>query len=78
MTAKTKRYLAQRVLRYGKIMDDLFCTSLTLEPIPLEDAELYYLRQLPLVHNAEAVMKQLIDEVPWRTDNIVVCGKTYP
>lgn len=23
-------------------------------------------------------MKQLIDKVPWRTDNIVVCGKTYP
>jgi alkylated DNA repair dioxygenase AlkB len=78
MTAKTKRYLAQRVLRYGEIMDDLFRTSLTLEPISLEDAELYYLRQLPLAQTAEAVMKQLIDEVPWRAENIVVWGKTYP
>jgi alkylated DNA repair dioxygenase AlkB len=78
MTAKTKRYLAQRVLRYGEIMDDLFRTSLTLEPISLEDAELYYLRQQPLAQTAEAVMKQLIDEVPWRAENIVVWGKTYP
>ena len=49
-----------------------------LEQIPLEDAELYYLRDLPLAQNAEAVMNQLIGEVPWRAENIVVWGKTYP
>lgn len=59
-------------------MDDLFRTESTPERITLVDAELYYLRNLPLAQTAEAVMKQLIDEVPWRAENIVVWGKTYP
>jgi alkylated DNA repair dioxygenase AlkB len=58
-------------------MDDLFTTESTLEQILLEDADLYYLRDLPLAQNAEAVMNQLIDEVPSRAEKIVVWGKPY-
>jgi alkylated DNA repair dioxygenase AlkB len=47
-----------------------------LERVPL-DAEIYYLRQLPLAQSPQAVMKQLIDEIPWRAENIVVYGKTF-
>jgi alkylated DNA repair dioxygenase AlkB len=59
------------------MIDDLFHTQLALERIPLEDAEIYCLRELPLAQSAEAVMKQLIDEVPWRAENIIVWGKTF-
>jgi alkylated DNA repair dioxygenase AlkB len=62
----------------SKIIDELFPKQTTLEPIPMQDAEVYFLRELPLAQTAEAVMKQLIDEVPWRAENIVVWGKTYP
>jgi alkylated DNA repair dioxygenase AlkB len=60
------------------MVDDLFPTRAALERIPLEDAEIYYLRELPLAQTAEAVMNHLIDEVPWRAENIVVWGKTVP
>ncbi len=60
------------------MVDDLFPTRAALERIPLEDAEIYYLRELPLAQTAEAVMNHLIDEVPWRAENIIVRGKTYP
>lgn len=49
-----------------------------LEPIPIQDAELHYLRQLPLPEAPHIVMRRLIDEVPWRAEKIVVWGRTYP
>src|SRR5256712_6222372 len=44
----------------------------------MQDAEVYYLRHLPLTDTAHAVMRHLIDEVPWRAEKIVVWGRTYP
>ena len=46
-----------------------------LKPFPCAP-EIYYLLELPLAQSPEAVMKQLIDETPWRAENIVVWGKT--
>jgi alkylated DNA repair dioxygenase AlkB len=60
------------------MIDDLFRAGTALERIPMQDAEVYYLRELALAQSAEPVMKQLIDEIPWRAENIVVRGKTYP
>jgi alkylated DNA repair dioxygenase AlkB len=48
------------------------------EPIPMPDAEVQYLRRLPLAEPPDAVMHQLIDAVPWRAENVVVWGKTFP
>ena len=62
----------------SKIFDDLFPAQTTLERIPMQDAEVYYLRELFLAQTAEAIMNQLINEVRWRAENIVVWGKTYP
>jgi alkylated DNA repair dioxygenase AlkB len=62
----------------SKIPDDLFRGHTTFERIPLEDSEIYYLPEIPLAQSAETVMHQLIDEVPWRAENIVVWGKTFP
>jgi alkylated DNA repair dioxygenase AlkB len=44
----------------------------------MPDAEVYYCRELIPVRTAEAVMNQLIDETPWRAENILVWGQTYP
>jgi alkylated DNA repair dioxygenase AlkB len=57
---------------------DLFPTHERLEPIPMKDGEVYYLRYLPLAQAPYIVMGQLIDEVPWRAENIVVWGRSYP
>jgi alkylated DNA repair dioxygenase AlkB len=60
------------------ITEDLFAAHVGLELIPVQDAEVYYLRHLPLAEPPHIVMGQLIDEIPWRSENIVVWGKTYP
>ena len=44
----------------------------------MQDAEVYYLRHLPLGETSHIVMHRLIDEVSWRAENIVVWGRTYP
>jgi alkylated DNA repair dioxygenase AlkB len=62
----------------SQLIDDLFPAQTALERIPMEDAEVYYLRQGALAQTAEALMNQLIDEVPWRAQSIVVWGKTFP
>jgi alkylated DNA repair dioxygenase AlkB len=49
-----------------------------LERVHLPDAEVYYLRRLPLTEAPHRVMRRLIHEVPWRAEKIVVWGKPYP
>lgn len=48
-----------------------------LEPVPIEDAEVYYLRHLPLARPADAVLGHLIEAIPWRNEKITVWGKTF-
>jgi alkylated DNA repair dioxygenase AlkB len=57
---------------------DLFSAFEGLQNIPLQDAEIYYLRYLPLAQTPDIVLRRLIDEVPWRAESIVVWGRTYP
>lgn len=57
---------------------DLFSATEAFEPVPMPDAEVYYLRHLPLKEPADAIMRQLIDVVPWRAEKVVVWGKTFP
>jgi alkylated DNA repair dioxygenase AlkB len=45
--------------------------------IPLQDAEVYYLSDVELAFDRNAILQQLIADVPWRQDNIVVWGKLY-
>ena len=60
------------------ITADLFSAQHRLLLIPMQDAEVYYLRHVPLAQPPHIVMSELIDEVPWRAENIVVWGRTYP
>jgi alkylated DNA repair dioxygenase AlkB len=56
---------------------DLFSRSEKVEKIPMSDAEVYLLRYLPLGRPADAMMKELITEIPWRAEKIVVWGKAF-
>ena len=56
---------------------DLLGATEKLERIPMQDAEVYYQRQLSLAEPGHAVMRYLIDEVPWRAETIVMWGKTF-
>lgn len=54
---------------------DLFSAEAELLPIPIEDGELYFMRQLPLaVDNAE-VMQRLLDETEWKAETIFLFGR---
>jgi alkylated DNA repair dioxygenase AlkB len=57
---------------------DLFSAHEGLKHIHMQDAEVYYLCHLSLAQTPPIVMGQLIDEVPWRAEKIVVWGKTFP
>lgn len=56
---------------------DLFSENAGLQTIPIEDGELAMLPHMPLPAASDVVLKQLIDETPWRADTIVVYGKRY-
>ena len=58
-------------------MPDLFEATDRLERIPIADGEVYYVSDLNLGRSADALLRQLIAETPWRQDNIFVWGKMY-
>jgi alkylated DNA repair dioxygenase AlkB len=57
--------------------EDLFSATQELEYVPMHDAEIYYLCQLPLLEPADAIMQHLIHGVPWQAEKIVMWGKTF-
>jgi alkylated DNA repair dioxygenase AlkB len=60
------------------VTEDLFSATQGLERVPMHDAEVYYLPQLPLLEPADDIMQHLIDAVPWRAEKIIMWGKTFP
>jgi alkylated DNA repair dioxygenase AlkB len=58
-------------------MPDLFEAVDRLERIPIADGEVYYVSDLNLGRAADELLRQLIAEIPWRQENIVVWGKLY-
>jgi alkylated DNA repair dioxygenase AlkB len=60
------------------VTTDLFSTHARLERIPMENAEVHYLPNLPLAQTPDIVLRRLIDEVPWRAEKVVVWGRSYP
>ncbi len=57
------------------MVSDLFAAGAHLERIPMQDAEVFYLRHLELAEPDELVLQQLIAGVPWRSEQVVVWGK---
>lgn len=55
---------------------DLFADqNTTLDAIPIEDGELYFMPWLPLAQDPQTVMRRLVDETPWRAESITLYGK---
>src|SRR5271169_4643252 len=54
---------------------DLFAGGAHLERIPMQDADVLYLRHLELALPDALALQQLIAEVPWRSEHVVVWGK---
>jgi alkylated DNA repair dioxygenase AlkB len=65
-------------MRKMNVTADPFAAHGSFELIPMQNAEVYSLRHLPLAQPSHIVMRQLIDEVPWRAEIIVVWGRSYP
>lgn len=56
---------------------DLFADARGLTRLPVVDADLYYAEQFPLGQSPDALLARLLDEVPWRSESIVVWGRKY-
>jgi alkylated DNA repair dioxygenase AlkB len=66
-------------LREGPRMTaHLFAPSVAFERIPMPDAEMLYLARLTLAQSDARVLQQLIAEVPWRCEEVVMWGKRMP
>ncbi|WP_374598326.1 alpha-ketoglutarate-dependent dioxygenase AlkB [Sphingosinicella sp.] len=58
-------------------MRDLFSIPKKLERIPLQNAEVYYQPDFDLGFPPDLLLRRLIDETPWRQENINVWGRTH-
>jgi alkylated DNA repair dioxygenase AlkB len=58
-------------------MSSLLEATERLERIPIADGEVYYLSKLELGRDDHEVFNQLIREVPWRQERILVWGKMH-
>ena len=58
-------------------MPDALTSTNHLQPIPIPDAEIYYLPTLDLGATPDTLMRRLIAATPWRQDDIVVWNKRY-
>jgi alkylated DNA repair dioxygenase AlkB len=45
--------------------------------IPLRDADIAYVASLALEDSSEEILRKLIETVPWRSEKIMLWGKTY-
>jgi alkylated DNA repair dioxygenase AlkB len=54
---------------------DPFAAGTGWEPVAMPDADVRYLRHLPLQHPDAEVLRRLIAEVPWRREQVVMWGR---
>src|SRR5215475_9086359 len=59
-------------------MADLPAPGLVFERIPMPDAEVFYLARLALAEPHEEVLRQLIAEIPWRSEEVKMWGRRLP
>jgi alkylated DNA repair dioxygenase AlkB len=59
------------------VLSDLFAPQVSFDRIPIVDAEVYYLRHLPLGAPGDELLRSLITAIPWRAESVMVWGKKY-
>lgn len=62
---------------YHQGMRDLSASANEPCLLPIPDAEIYYLAGLLQEKTGEALLRRLIDETPWRAEEITVWGKRH-
>ena len=55
-----------------------FAASAGFELIPMPDAEVFYLDRLELAQSDTEVLRRLIAEVPWRSEEVAMWGRKIP
>lgn len=58
-------------------MSGLFPATDRLERIPMPDGEVFYLSELELSRDRNAILNQLISDTPWQQEDLVVWGKKF-
>ena len=58
-------------------MVDLFSSPNMLEPMRLPGADVSYLREFDLGTPSNLMLRALIDETPWRQEDVTIWGKTF-
>jgi alkylated DNA repair dioxygenase AlkB len=53
----------------------LLCDAAELHAVPIPGAEIFYQASMPLPGSAQSLLCNLITQVPWRAEEIVVWGK---
>ena len=56
----------------------LFAAGERWEPVPMPDAEVFYLDHLALGEPDDRVLQRLIAEVAWRSEEVVLWGRRVP
>jgi alkylated DNA repair dioxygenase AlkB len=57
---------------------DELTAGAALERLPMPDADVFYLRRLELGAPAAQVLQQLIREIAWRSEEVVMWGRRVP
>jgi alkylated DNA repair dioxygenase AlkB len=57
---------------------NLFAKRAGLERIPMSDAEVFYLDRLELAQSDMEILRLLIAEVPWRSEEVAMWGRKIP
>jgi alkylated DNA repair dioxygenase AlkB len=59
-------------------MSDLFSGENELQPLRMVEAEIYYAPRISLSDTPENLACTLIEEVPWRAEQVLIWGRKYP
>ena len=66
-------------LHYTLLMPDLFQPGATFQRLPASDADLLYMMSRLEIDAASAeVLRELIEDTPWRVESVVLWGRRYP
>jgi alkylated DNA repair dioxygenase AlkB len=57
--------------------DDLFGVESRLQRLPADDADLAFCRQISLPVSEDALLHELLEQTPWRSELITLWGKTH-
>jgi alkylated DNA repair dioxygenase AlkB len=61
-----------------EVIANLFAASAGFERIPMPDADVSYLEHLPLAQPHDEMLRRLISEIAWRSEEVAMWGRKIP